>query len=57
MPDKNIISCEQFGFWADRTTDHAIIGIVDEITNDFMKNKNTVGVFIDLSEAFDTVNQ
>ena len=57
LAEKNIIFCEQFGFWADCSTDHTIIEIVDEITNDFMENKNTVGVFIDFSEAFDTVNQ
>ena len=51
LAEKNIF-CEQFG-----STDHAIIEIVDEIANDFMENKNTIGVFIDLSEAFDTINQ
>ena len=57
LAEKNILFCEQIGFWAGCWTDHAIIEIVDEITNDFMENKNTVGIFIDLSEGFETVNQ
>ena len=56
LAEKNITFCEQFGFWADRSTDYAIIEIVDEI-NYFMENKSTAGVFTDLSESFDTVNQ
>ena len=43
--EKNIY-CEQFCFWADGSTDHTIIEIVNEI-NYFMEN-NTVVVFIDL---------
>ena len=54
---ENNIFKKQFGFWADCSTDYAIIEIADEIVNDFMENKNTVGVLIDLSGTFDTVNQ
>ena len=43
--EKNYIFCEQFHFGADRLTDHTIIEIIDEITNGFMENKNTVGVY------------
>ena len=34
-----------------------IVVIVDEIANGFMEIKYTIGVFADLSEGFDTVNQ
>ena len=51
LADHNIFFSEQVGFWADHLTDHAIIKIVDEITNVFIENKYTIGVFIDLSEA------
>ena len=57
VAENNIIFQKQFGFWDEFPTDYAIIEILDEIVNDFMENKNTVGVFIDLSGTFDTVNQ
>ena len=36
--------------------DRAIMELVSEITNSFEKNMYTLGVFIDLSKAFDTVD-
>ena len=57
VAENNIIFQKQFGFWAEFPTDYGIIEILDEIVNDFMENKNTVGVFTDLSGTFDTVNQ
>lgn len=47
----NILYSEQFGLV------FGIVDIVDEITNGFMEIKFIVGVFTDLSEGFDTVNQ
>ena len=37
-------------------TEHAILQLINEITENFSKNEYTLGVFIDLSKAFDTVN-
>ena len=51
LAEDNIFFSEQVGFWADYVTDHAIIEIVDEITNIFIENKYTIGVFNDLLEA------
>ena len=47
---------KQFGFQAAHSTDHAIIELTNEIYSNFNANKFTLGVFIDLSKAFDTVN-
>ena len=47
---------KQFGFRKDHSTEHALIELVNRIHNFFNENKYTLGVFIDLSKAFDTVN-
>ena len=36
--------------------DHAILKLIDELNDSFDDNKFTLGVFIDLSKAFDTVD-
>ena len=38
------------------STEHGLIELVNRIYNSFNENKYTLGVFIDLSKAFDTVN-
>ena len=47
---------KQFGFQKNTSTEHAILQLIDEILKSFSKNEYTLGVFIDLSKAFDTVN-
>ena len=54
--EHNILYKKQFGFQAGHSTDHAIIQLVQEILQSFNENKFTLGVFIDLSKAFDTVD-
>ena len=52
----NLLNEKQFGFQAKHSTDHAILELSNEIYQNFSDNKFTLGVFIDLSKAFDTVN-
>jgi hypothetical protein len=52
----NILYDKQFGFKSGHSTNHAIIHLVQEIFKAFDENKFTLGVFIDLSKAFDTVD-
>ena len=47
---------EQFGFQTGHSKDHAIAQLVDQIYETFEKNEYTLGLFIDLSKAFDTVD-
>ena len=52
----NILYSKQFGFQKGHSTEHAIIQLIDQINNNFENNEFTVGVFIDLSKAFDIVD-
>ena len=54
--NNNILYKKQFGFQENHSTDHAVIQLVDQISNSFEKNHFTLGVFMDLSKAFDTVD-
>ncbi|XP_057314221.1 uncharacterized protein LOC130655476 [Hydractinia symbiolongicarpus] len=56
LNNNDILYNKQFGFQAGHSTDHAIIQLSQEIFQAFDENKFTIGVFIDLSKAFDTVN-
>ena len=56
LMENNLLFQKQFGFREGHSTSHAIVNLVSNIYNSFNENKFTVGVFIDLSKAFDTVN-
>ena len=47
---------KQFGFQVNNSTHHAILNLTDDILTSFEKGQFTLGVFIDLSKAFDTVS-
>jgi hypothetical protein len=51
-----ILSKHQYGFRKNRSTEHAIIEITDKISKAIDEGKYTIGIFLDLSKAFDTVN-
>ena len=52
----NILYSKQYGFQKGHPAKHAIIQLIDQISNNFENNEFTIGVFIDLSKAFDTVD-
>ena len=56
LTENNLLCNKQFGFQKRHSTDHAILQLADQIHEMFNKNIFTLGVFIDLSKAFDTVN-
>ena len=56
LKDQNILYDNQFGFQTGHSTDHGIAQLVDQIYEAFEKNEYTLGKFIDLFKAFDTVD-
>jgi retron-type reverse transcriptase len=55
--EKNkILTQNQYGFRENRSTELAIIELVDKITQAIDKEEYTIGIFLDLSNAFDTIN-
>ena len=56
LTENKILYPKQFGFQTGHSTEHAIVQLVDQILESFEHNKYTLGVFIDLSKAFDTVD-
>ena len=57
LTDNNIIYKKQFGFQEGRSTEYAIAQQIDHIKKSFENKQYTLGVFVDLSKACDTVNQ
>ncbi len=53
---KKILSNHQYGFCRNRSTEDAILELTDKISKAMDEGKFTMGVFLDLSKAFDTVN-
>ena len=56
LTENNLLFQKQFRFREGHSTSHAIVNLVSNIYNSFNENMFTLGVFIDLSKAFDTVN-
>ena len=55
ISNSKILYSKHFGFQKGHSTDHALLQLVDQIYESFERNEYIIGVFIDLSKAFDTV--
>ena len=55
LKDQNVLYDKQFGFQTGHSVEHFIAQLVDQIYEAFEKNEYFLGVFIDLSKAFDAV--
>ena len=53
---KDILSCSQYGFRQNHSTYMAIIDMYDKISTSLDNNEFSIGVFIDLSKAFDVLD-
>ena len=56
VSQEKILCSKQFGFQSGRSTEHAILQLANQIHESFENNLYTLGVFIDLSKAFDNDN-
>ena len=52
-----MLSKSQFGFQANHSSSHAIVHLTDLITSYLDKSEKVAGVFLDISKAFNSINQ
>ena len=50
-------SHSQFGYKTHHSTETMMVGVVDDILKGFDNNQCTIMIFLDLSAAFDTIDQ
>ena len=55
LPENNLLYCKHFGSQKGHSPELAILHAVEQINQSFEKNEFTLGVFVDLSNTFDTV--
>ena len=51
-----LLNPNQYGFRKNHSTDLALVQIYDKITNAMANTEHVIGLFLDLSKAFDTLN-
>ena len=56
LKSNNLLFDKQFGFQLNNSTEHAILQLVNDISSSFERGEHKLGIFIDLSKAFDTVD-
>ena len=54
--DKNLFYCAQYGFRTEHSTEFAALELVDRIIVNMDKMETPIGIFLDLSKAFDTLD-
>jgi hypothetical protein len=52
----NILVQEQFGFWKDLSTHHAVFSLTNGILQAWNDKLQTAGIFCELAKAFNCVN-
>ena len=56
LKNNNIFSNLQFGFREKHNTVHALLSFIEKVAHAIDKSSHTIGIFLDFSKAFDTIN-
>ena len=56
IENNEILNECQYGFRVNRSTNLALLELIEKITNATDEKKITIGVFVDLKKAFDTID-
>ena len=56
LSENSLLYEKQSGFQTSNSTEHAILLLVNQLYQSFDESKFTLGIFLDLSKAFDTVD-
>ena len=56
LTENSILYEKKFGFHTSHSTEHAILLLVNQLYQSFDESQFTLGIFIDLSKEFDTVD-
>ena len=57
IEEENILCTSQYGFRQGHSTEHAILDIVNRMQSNMDAGVFSCGVFIELKNAFDTIDQ
>lgn len=57
LEKERLLSENQYGFRAKKSTEDAVVGLVDYVTQKMDIGSRCIGVFLDLAKAFDTVSR
>ena len=56
LNNNNILTDNQYGYHERHNTSMALLRMINDITQELDSNNFCIGLFLDLSKAFDTVN-
>ena len=56
LKDNNTFTNSQFGFRQKHSTIHALLNFVDKVAHNIDDHSHLIGIFLDFSKAFDTIN-
>lgn len=56
LESNNMLSSNQYGFRSGKSTEDAVVALVDHVTDCLDRSQKCIGVFLDLAKAFDTVS-
>lgn len=56
LENNDVLSPNQYGFRTKKSTEDAVVALVDNVVENLDQGKKCIGVFLDLAKAFDTVS-